>query len=262
MALPCSMAVTWDPEKYRRFAADRSRPFFDLLGRVRAENPSRVVDLGCGPGHLTADLTHRWPAAQVLGIDSSPEMIAVAPRGERLAFELGDIRSWHPEADVDVLISNAALQWVPGHSELLAQWADALPRGACMAWQVPGNFQAPSHAALLDLASSARWAVQLADALRFADAVATPMGYAEILLNAGWSADCWETTYVHVLPGDDAVLEWVRGTTLGPIRAALTPAESVEFEQDYAARLRAAYPARSDGTLFPFRRIFAVGVKP
>ena len=198
----------------------------------------------------------------VHGIDSSAEMISSAPVQERLTLELGDIHDFRPGPDVDVLISNAALQWVPGHLELLRRWADELPSGAWMAWQVPGNFQADSHRLLLELAQSPRWAAQLAGVLHFNRAVVPAVEYASLLLDAGWSADAWETTYVHALPGHDAVLEWVRGTTLGPVRSALSAADFADFEADYAAALRAAYPARSWGTLFPFRRIFAVGHKP
>ncbi len=256
------MSVIWNPDQYNRFADDRSRPFFDLIARVGADRPRRVVDLGCGPGNLTAALADRWPAADVLGIDSSAEMIASAPERPRLTFELGDLRDFQPDADVDVLVSNAALHWVPGHLQLLRTWADALPSGAWMAWQVPGNFEADSHRLLFELARSSRWATQLADVPRFDRAVVPAAECAAMLLDAGWSADTWETTYGHVLSGDDAVLQWVRGTTLGPVRSALTPADFTEFEDRYAAALREAYPSRSGGTLFPFRRIFAVGRKP
>ena len=255
------MAITWDPAQYSRFADDRARPFFDLVGRIHASHPHRVVDLGCGPGRLTATLAQRWPQADVLGIDSSTQMVEAATPGGRLSFELGDINTFKAHSGLDVLVSNAALQWVPGHLELLRQWAAALPSGAWMAWQVPGNFQAASHLLLLDLARSARWSSRLADVPRFDRPVMPAAEYADLLLDARWSADAWETTYQHVLHGPDAVLEWVRGTTLGPIRAVLDPDEFEEFEEQYAELLREAYPPRSGGTLYPFRRIFAVGQK-
>ena len=125
----------WDPAVYRRFEAERSRPFLDLTSRIGAERPRGVVDLGCGPGELTLTLADRWPQARVTGIDSSPEMIenAVARRGPAL-FQVGDVRHWQPPSDVDVLVTNATLQWVDGHRELLARWATELPRGAWLAW--------------------------------------------------------------------------------------------------------------------------------
>ena len=255
------MAITWDPAQYSRFADDRARPFFELVDRVRVSRPHRVVDLGCGPGNLTATLAQRWPGARVLGIDSSAEMVEAATPSDRLSFELGDINAFQAHPDVDVLISNAALQWVPEHLPLLRRWAAALPSGAWMAWQVPGNFQAASHLLLLDLARSVRWSGQLAHVPRFDRPVVPAAEYANLLLDAGWTADTWETTYEHVLQGPNAVLEWVRGTTLGPIRAVLDPDDFQEFEGQYAELLREAYPQRSGGTLYPFRRIFAVGRK-
>jgi trans-aconitate 2-methyltransferase len=162
----------WDPGQYLHFADERSRPFFDLLGRVGAENPGLVVDLGCGPGQLTATLASRWPDAEIRGIDNSAEMIEAA--GEllrsggsggagRLSFELSDVREWQPEVPVDVIISNAVLQWVPDHMDLLPRWAGALSEGGWLAFQVPGNFDQPSHAILRELAGSGRWRPLLAD---------------------------------------------------------------------------------------------------
>src|SRR5689334_15367445 len=131
----------WDPAVYRRFGSERSRPFFDLTGRIDAERPRAVADLGCGPGELTRTLAGRWPQARVTGVDSSPEMIAkAAAGGGPVAFRLGDVRMWQPGPDTDVLVTNAVLQWVPEHRELLARWAGQLPAGAWLAMQVPGNF--------------------------------------------------------------------------------------------------------------------------
>jgi trans-aconitate 2-methyltransferase len=256
--------MRWDPQQYSRYADERGRPFLDLLGRVSASAPRRVVDVGCGPGALTALLAQRWPEAVIEGIDSSPEMIdAAAPlRSARLSFRVADAATWAPPQDIDVIISNATLQWLPGHERLLGRWAAALPAGGWLAFQVPGNFGSPSHALMRSLAESARWHDSLAGVLRHADAVATPERYAELLLGAGFAADVWETTYLHVLTGDDPVLEWVRGTGLRPVLASLSRDDQAAFEAEYAAALRAAYPRTDGRTLFPFRRIFAVGQRP
>jgi trans-aconitate 2-methyltransferase len=250
--------VAWDPRQYERFAGERARPFLDLVGRVVATAPRRVVDLGCGTGATTALLADRWPDAQIEGIDSSPEMIAAAPSGDRLTFRVGDVASWEPSADVDVVVSNATLHWLPTHRALVAEWAAALPPGGWLAFQVPGNFDAPSHTLLRSLAESPRWAAALSGVLRHDDAVATPAEYASLLLSAGAEVEVWETTYLHVLAGADPVLQWIRGTALRPVLAALSAADGAEFETELAAQLRAAYPATEHGTLFPFRRIFAV----
>lgn len=255
--------MQWDPKQYSKFAGERDRPFFDLVARVAATAPRRVVDLGCGPGTLTSQLATRWPGATIEGIDSSPEMIAQTPSADGVSFRVADIASWQPEPDTDVVVSNAAFQWVPKHRELLPSWLDVLPSGAWFAWQVPGNFDSPSHALMRTLAASERWRAQLGDVLRHDDPVDSPAQYAALLLDAGWEADAWETTYLHVLPGQDPVLEWVRGTGLRPVLGALTDdAERAEFEASYAALLADAYPPATHGTFFPFRRIFCVGRKP
>jgi trans-aconitate 2-methyltransferase len=248
----------WDPAVYRRFGAERSRPFFDLTGRIGAERPRAVVDLGCGPGELTLTLAERWPQARLTGVDSSAEMIdkAVAHGGPAW-FQLGDVRDWAPGPDVDVLITNATLQWVDGHRELLARWAAGLPARAWIAMQVPGNFDAPSHRLLRAVAG--RYGV--AQVTREAP-VDDPFGYAGLLMGAGCEADAWETTYLHVLPetGGDAhpVLRWMEGTALRPVKAALDENAWESFRAELGRELTAAYPAAHGHVAFPFRRVFVV----
>jgi trans-aconitate 2-methyltransferase len=253
--------VAWDPQQYGRFADERSRPFFDLVGRIGAKAPRHVVDLGCGTGQLTAALSQRWPGALIEGIDSSAEMIAEAAASDRLTFRVADVATWTPAADTDVIVSNATLQWVPTHRSLITRWAAALPVGGWLAFQVPGNFAAPSHTLMHALAESPRWASSLAGVLRHGDAVGSPVEYAQQLSAAGLQADVWETTYVHVLRGDDPVLQWVRGTALRPVMAALPAHAYAQFETEFAEQLRQVYPMSGDRTLLPFRRIFAVGVR-
>jgi trans-aconitate 2-methyltransferase len=255
----------WDPGQYLSFADERSRPFFDLTARIGAEQPGYVVDLGCGPGQLTAALARRWPQATVLGIDSAAEMIeaAAAARyggdgfGGRLSFELGDIRDFKPDRPADVIVSNAVLQWVPGHLELLPRWADYLASGGWLAFQLPGNFDQPSHAVLRDLAGSDRWRDRLAG-VQLNRQAADPIGYVDVLARAGLTVDAWETTYLHLLRGPDPVTEWYKGTGLRPVLAVLSPAEAREFVGQYGERVRAAYPAAPYGTVLPFRRVFVV----
>jgi trans-aconitate 2-methyltransferase len=256
----------WDPQQYLRHAGERARPFADLLARVAADAPRRVLDLGCGEGALTASLAQRWPAAEVTGVDSSPEMLAAAAGHAlpgRLSFLPGDVRDWTPAGPVDVVVSNAVLHWVPGHAELLRRWAGWLSPGGWLAVQVPGNFRAPTHALLAELCRDPAWDGRLYDVAPDPDAVAEPAGYLEVLTGAGLSADVWETTYLHLLSGRDPVLSWVRGTVLRPVLARLDDREADELTGRYAAALRRAYPRGPDGTtVLPFRRVFAVGSRP
>ncbi|MEO3758897.1 trans-aconitate 2-methyltransferase [Mycobacterium sp. B14F4] len=248
----------WNPDVYLAFADQRGRPYFDLLARVRADAPRRVVDLGCGPGNLTASLAQRWPGAVVEAWDSSPEMVEAA-RERGLDAHVGDVREWTPQPDTDVLVSNATLQWVPEHPRLLVRWVSQLAPGSWIAMQVPGNFDAPSHRAVRSLASSERWAEPLRD-FPFRDGqVDDPAGYAALLTDAGCAVDAWETTYVHELTGENPVLEWISGTALRPVRSRLTDPEWAKFRSELIPLLHAAYPRRTDGrTFFPFRRIFVV----
>ena len=256
----------WDTGTYLAFADERGRPFADLVARVRHGAPARVVDLGCGEGALTASLARRWPDARVVGVDSSPAMLAAAARYAepgRVDFVEGDVRDWVPDSPVDVLVCNAVLHWVPGHAELLTRWADLLAPGGELAVQVPGNFRAPTHTLLTELCRSPRWSARLASAAPRPDAVLEPAGYLDVLTAAGLEADVWETTYLHVLTGDDPVLTWVRGTVFRPVLAALDDAEVEDLTKAYAGLLRAAYPRRPDGsTVLPFRRVFVVGRRP
>ena len=264
----------WDAGQYLRFGGERARPFFDLVAQIGATGPRHVVDLGCGPGNLTAALAQRWPGATVTGVDSSPEMIDAAtaaflrgglggspPRAStaarNLEFAVGDVRDWHAERPVDVIVCNAVLQWVPGHERLLPRWADALAPGGWLAFQLPGNFDQPSHAIVGEMAASPRWRDLLASAELNRQA-GDPADYVALLARPGFAVDAWETSYLHVLHGENPVLDWTRGTTLRPVLAALDEEQAAAFLGEYGERLRDAYHPHPFGTLFPFRRVFAV----
>ena len=251
-------AHTWDPERYLTYADERGRPFLDLLARVAAEAPRRVVDLGCGPGNLTGLLADRWPDAAVLGVDSSAEMIARAHAAgvPGVRFAVGDVRTWRSEQPVDVLVSNATLQWLPGHLDLLPSLVDQVTPGGWLAFQVPGNFDEPSHVIRKELAAQAPYAEHVRD-VAVPDAFGSEV-YLERLLDLGCTVDAWETTYLHLLTGEDPVFTWVSGTGARPTLQALPDDLRAGFEAEYRRRLREAYPPGPHGTMLPFRRVFVV----
>ncbi|KOT37001.1 trans-aconitate methyltransferase [Streptomyces caelestis] len=263
----------WDPAQYLRHAGHRTRPFTDLLARIPEPpgEPARIADLGCGAGNVTALLAARRPTARITGYDNSPEMLDRAradhqgptPGGGELDFAHADLRTWTPGEPYDLIVSNAALQWVPGHVERFPDWIAGLAPGGALAFQVPGNFDAPSHTLMRELAASPRRRGRLAGVLRHEDAVLRPEAYLEHLTALGCTTDAWETTYIHLLTGKDPVLDWVEGTGLRPVLTALAddPEERETFVAEYRTALRAAYPAGAHGTPFPFRRVFAVAVK-
>ena len=255
------MAHTWDPDRYLTYADERGRPFVELLARVGAESPRSVVDLGCGPGNLTALLVDRWPDASVAGVDSSPEMIATARRADqRIAFDVGDLREWEPAEQVDVLVSNATLQWVPGHLDLLAHLVGRVRPGGWLAFQVPGNFDEPSHTIRAELAAEAPYAAHTAGVA--VPSSHDPAVYLDALTRLGCTVDAWETTYLHVLTGADPVFTWVSGTGARPTLQALPDDLRPRFEAEFKRRLRTAYPERAYGVVLPFRRIFVVAQVP
>ncbi|AVZ73483.1 trans-aconitate methyltransferase [Streptomyces lunaelactis] len=268
-------APTWDPHQYLRHAGHRTRPFLDLLTRIpqlpHSDRPARIADIGCGPGNVTALLADRWPQARITGFDLSPEMLAIAekehagttPGGGRLDFRAADAAHWTPDEPYDLIVSNAALQWVPDHPESFALWIEGLAPGGTLAFQVPGNFTSPSHALLDELCDTAQWRGRLGDHGRRYVHILDPADYLGRLMNLGCETDTWETTYLQLLAGDDPVLDWVKGTALRPVLTELAddPDAATEFLGQYRDLLRKAYPPGPHGTVFPFRRIFAVARK-
>jgi trans-aconitate 2-methyltransferase len=248
----------WNPSNYLQFADERGRPFADLTARITAEQPRRVVDLGCGPGNLTALLATRWPDAEIEGVDASPAMIERAQEhaGQRMRFVLGDLRDWHPAEPVDVIVSNATLQWVPGHRELLPGLVASLRPAGWLAIQVPGNFDEPSHRLLHDLADQPPYAEWTREVER--PAAAGPATYLADLAGLGCRVQAWETTYLHVLDGPDPVFHWISATGARPVLGALPDGLRQEFETAYKQRLADAYPPRPYGTVLPYRRVFVV----
>ncbi|KQT94049.1 trans-aconitate methyltransferase [Marmoricola sp. Leaf446] len=251
------MAFSWDPARYLGHADHRARPFHDLLARVGVDDPDLVVDLGCGAGNLTALLPQRWPDARVVGIDSSEEMLDRAREVADVELEVGDVRDWPARGlRPEVLVSNAVLHWLPDHLELLPALAATVAPGGWLALQVPGNWHAPSHTLVAELAARAPYAEHTGDVARMVSH--DPETYLRVLDAQGWEVDAWETTYAHVLTGADAVFDWISGTGLRPTVQALPDDLRTAFEDELKQQLRAAYPERDGVVVMPFRRVFAV----
>jgi trans-aconitate 2-methyltransferase len=251
--------VSWDPAQYLRFAGERMRPAVDLLARVPAAAPASVVDLGCGAGNLVPLFLARWPDAKLTGVDSSPEMLARARTAYPQAqFFQGDIGQWRPARPVEALFSNAALHWLDGHERLLPALLEAVAPGGWLAVQMPRNFNAPSHTAIVETIEQGPWRARLEPGLR-REPVAAPDFYWRLLEARSAELQVWETEYLQVLEGENPVAEYTKGTWLKQFLDRLQGAERAAFEADYRARVLAGYPPEADGrTLFPFRRLFLV----
>jgi trans-aconitate 2-methyltransferase len=251
--------MAWDPKTYLNFGAERTRPAAELLARIALEAPARVVDLGCGPGNSTALLAARWPEADLEGVDSSPEMLEEAKRaGIKARWAQADIATWNPSVSYDVIFSNATFQWIPDHRTLLPRLLSHVAEGGAFAFQVPRNFDEPCHTLIHDVARTGPWADKLKGVRDWWNVLA-PEAYFGILEAAAHAVDIWETTYVQVLEGEDAVFRWMSGTGLRPFANALEGQEREEFLDEYRRRVAAAYPQRESGaTIYPFRRLFCV----
>jgi trans-aconitate 2-methyltransferase len=249
--------LDWNAPQYLRFADERTRPCRDLVARIDLTAPRTIVDLGCGPGNSTAVLAERWPTAAITGLDNSPDMLSAAHRDHPgLTWVQSDIAEWALDtAPVDVVFSNAALQWVPDHAALFPR---LLARARVLAVQLPTASDAPAQRAIRQLATSAEWRPRFARAV--IDWHSHDASYYYDALAAGAaSLDIWETDYMHVLEGPEAIVEWYRGTGLRPFLNALPDALRAEFLAAYLDAIRPHYPARIDGrVLFPFRRLFLV----
>ncbi len=251
--------MIWNPAQYLKFSQPRLQPAIDLLARISGCEPARIYDLGCGAGDATRLLARRWPRASIVGVDNSPAMLAQAalqqPGVRWMQCHLGD---WHADQPADLIYSNAALHWLPDHRQLLPALVRSLAPEGVLALQMPRNFGAPSHTLIAETVRSGPWRSKLEDLLR-PTPVAVPEFYYALLAPLAGGIEIWETEYLHVLSGDDPVKEWTKGSWLAQFIERLDVAEAGRFEQDYARRLRSAYPHRADGTtLFPFRRLFIV----
>ena len=254
-------AADWDPDLYKAFEAERTRPARDLLARVTLERADRVTDLGCGPGNSTELLSDRFPGAEVVGIDTSEAMLASARlRLPGLRFALGDAATWVPAEPADLIFANAVLQWLPDHRTLLPRLLGLLRPGGVLAVQMPDNLDEPSHSLMHDIALAGPWRDRIGEARAGrAKAMLTVLGYYDLLASQGAAVDVWRTIYHHPMPSPGAIVSWVRSTGLRPFIDPLTEAERDAFLARYVAAIDLAYPVHADGLrVLAFPRLFIV----
>jgi trans-aconitate 2-methyltransferase len=257
-----SMAHEWDATQYLRFSDARTLPAIDLLSRIELGAAKRVADLGCGPGNSTAPLKARWPDAAVTGIDSSDELLAAARRDHPgIDFQRGDIASWTAHAPYDVVFANASLQWVGGHDRLVPHlFAQVAPDGV-LAVQMPRNHDFATHRLMRQAATEGAWRDRLQDA-RDPSPVKMPEFYYDLLAPRAAAFTIWETNYIQIMDGVQAIIAWLHGTGLRPFLARLTETERPQFLDRYAALLAEEYKPQADGKiLLPYPRLFFIATK-
>jgi trans-aconitate 2-methyltransferase len=257
------MTHEWDAGHYLRFADARTLPAVDLLSRITLAAPKLVVDLGCGPGNSTGLLKQRWPDAAVSGVDSSEDMLQAGRRDHPgIEFIAGDIAAWAPSERCDVVFANASLQWVGGHDTLLPRLFGQVAPGGVLAVQMPRNHDFATHALMRQVAAEGDWRGRLAGA-RETSPVQSPDFYYDRLAPRAAQFTIWETNYIQIMDGVEAIIAWLHGTGLRPFLARLTEAERRVFLERYAALLAEAYPAQADGRiLLPYPRLFFIASQP
>lgn len=257
-----SSPAAWDPEVYLKFSEARTRPAVDLISRITQRTPTRIIDLGCGTGNITQLLADRWPRSSVTGVDSSAEMLSQAQtKNGSIQWVRQDIAAWRPEQPVDLIVSNAALHWLDAHDTLFPRLMGCLNDGGELGVQMPRNFHAPSHQIITEIATNERWRDRLLGLVR-PSPVSDPRFYLDTLSACSSSLDLWETTYWHILQGENPIVGWTMGTALRPIMEALEEDEGRDFLSAYAKRIADAYPPAANGkTVFPFRRLFMIARK-
>jgi trans-aconitate 2-methyltransferase len=250
----------WNPELYRRYEDERTRPARELLARVPLTDAARIVDLGCGPGNSTELLVERFPGADVVGTDNSEPMLASArERLPRCRFELSDIAQWAPAEAPTLIYANASLQWVGEHERLLPRLFAALAPGGVLAIQMPDNRDEPTHRLMREVAALEPWAASIGDAAKLRTKILSLNAYYDLLAADAAEIDVWRTAYQHPMDTPAAIVEWVRGTGLRPFVDPLTPAYRDGFLAEYERRIAHAYLPRADcRLLLAFPRLFIV----
>ena len=233
----------WNPNLYVKFENERTRPARDLLDRVPLADARRVADLGCGPGNSTELLVERFAKADVIGVDSSQNMLASArQRLPACEFIQADLSNWKPDRSFDLLFANATFQWVTDHAAALLRLFENQESGSVLAVQMPDNFNELSHVRMRETAKAGRWASRYGDLSKTRETILTPEAYYDLFQPRAKRIDLWHTVYHHVLKGTSAIVEWVKSTGLRPYIDPLPDDERAEYLADYAARIAVAYP--------------------
>ncbi|HFZ8993493.1 TPA: trans-aconitate 2-methyltransferase [Citrobacter freundii] len=244
----------WNPSLYLQYGAERTRPAIDLLARVQAENVTSVVDLGCGPGNSTALLRHRWPSAQIYGIDNSPTMLEQAREAvPECRFIEADITTFRPPVAPDIIYANASLQWIPDHYTLFPHLVSLLNINGILAVQMPDNLAEPTHVLMREVAYEQGYPDRGRAPLPGVHALF------DILTEAGCDVDIWRTTYYHRMDSHQAIIDWVSATALRPWLQELNESERRNYLARYLQLLEQQYPLQENGQiLLAFPRLFIV----
>ena len=250
----------WNSALYLKFERERTRAARDLLVQLPAYDPPTVYDLGCGPGNSTELLAQTFPNAEIVGIDSSEDMLAAARERVRGAtFIAQRIEDWRPAGKAGLIFANAVLQFVPDHQALMPRLASYLLEGGWLAVQMPHNIHEVSHALMRMVAADGPWADRLVPIAKTRPVIGSTEDYYHLLAPSSACFEIWQTTYVHALDGPGGIVEWFAGSALRPFLDPLRPREREAFLARYKEELAAAYPMQSNGkVLLRYPRLFFI----
>ena len=254
---------SWNAGDYLKFGTERTQPAVDLAGRIGLLSPASVLDVGCGPGNSTQVLQARFPEAEIIGIDSSEEMLQAARENlPGLEFLRCDVSCELSALNrrFDVVFSNACIQWVPDHPALLKNLMGLLNPGGVLAVQTPMNYEEPIHQIIGRTAQSERWREKIKESRIFYNL--RQEEYFDLLSELSSRFDLWQTTYFHRMQSHEAILDWYRSTGLRPYLEALQGEDRTEFEKEIFQQVKAAYPIQKNGEIiFRFPRFFFMAFK-
>jgi len=253
----------WNPHQYLKFVSERTQPSIDLASRINIENPKSIIDIGCGPGNSTQVLRDRWPEAKTVGLDSSERMIGKAKKDyPESEWIIADASTFTFERKYDIVFSNAAIQWMPGHESLILKFFQVVEDGGVLAVQVPADSESPLRQALLSVSSNPKWSRFTSGAEKLITYHSADYYY-NILTSVSTKLEIWETVYYHILNSHTDLVEWYKGTGMRPFLEKIPDeASRKEFEDDVLVKCKASYEIQKDGkVLYPFRRIFFTAYK-
>jgi trans-aconitate 2-methyltransferase len=253
---------TWNPDKYLKFSGQRTQPSIDLAERIRLSEPVTIIDIGCGPGNSTQILAQKWPAAKIIGLDSSAAMIKKAQEHfPALSWIEGKAENLPEDRKYDLVFSNAALQWITGHETLIPKLWNIVDKGGALAVQIPKFDKMDINTSIQTVLSDDRWRCynESAHAIK---SLHDLNYYYNLLCDRTDDLELWETHYYHVLPSQASIIDFIESTALKIYLDEMSEAEKIDFKNSILDDLKRYYPTLIDGKVFfPFKRIFFIAYK-
>lgn len=253
----------WNPELYLKFEEERTQPAIDLASRIKVENPKKIIDVGCGPGNSTNVLARRWSESQIIGIDNSKSMIESARINyPDIKWRIEDATQMESIEKYDIIFSNATIQWIQNQEKLISNLVDILNYGGALAVQIPMYYNMPVSKAIKDVSLTKKWK-KLTEGASDVFTFHSSDYYYDILSKHVKFVTMWKTSYFHIMPSHQKIVEMLKSTGMKTFLDKLnSQKEKDEFEKDALQEIKRTYPGQKDGkVLFPFERLFFIGYK-